>query len=610
MRTPPFASLTLFALAAGLAGGEAQVAQLQAVHRNGQTFLTWQEVQPPVSADSISFPKFKKVQAALGKPAKVVYRIYRSDKPIAALDGLTPIGETGQLSIYATYWNGYGEPKETDIVPRFVIEEGKPALPPGSALYVHNPRSEKVARDCAEGRPVPAVGAKLKGYYAVTVAIDGKENRALSDANRLKAAVEEVEGQGVPVLQRRETPKEFQYVAEPTLEYYMRWEAPPNANRENLPFDVLVAIPKNLKDPAPVGLHLHHWGGNINGGYVWWVNAEKGSLLLASNQDPYDWWTGYHEQWTKVPASREAWGKGVIRPYTQRRLLSLLDWIATKWKTDPSRTSVSGGSMGGSGTPMLAIRHPERFAWALGHVGVHIPEKSPTFASSYAQVYGEKAWGVKFEDGTPVWDYFNDAWYLRQYPERETPFITFSNGKNDVGIGWPQAQEFFRAMQETRRPHIFNWGQGGHRVRAIMPVTLDERINPLDLRIDQSLPAFTRCSLDGNPGNGDPADGDPEGGANLYLAWDTTDVVDTAKSWEMTLKLTDKAPKDTCSVDVTPRRLQQFKVKAGTTVAWTSSSGGKQVQAGKATADKHGLITIEGLTVAKAGCRLQLSLSK
>jgi hypothetical protein len=87
-------------------------------------------------------------------------------------------------------------------------------------------------------------------------------------------------------------------------------------------------------------------------------------------------------------------------------------------------------------------------------------------------------------------------------------------------------------------------------------------------------------------------------------------VVDTPKSWEMTLKLTDKAPKDTCSVDVTPRRLQQFKVKAGTTVAWTSSSGGKQVQSGKATADKHGLITIEGLTVAKAGCRLQLSMSK
>jgi pimeloyl-ACP methyl ester carboxylesterase len=607
MRTPPFASLTLVALAARLAGGEAQVAQLQAVHRNGQTFLTWQEVQPPTTAESVSFPKFKELQAAVGA---VIYRIYRSDKPITSLDGLSPVGETGQLSVWSAHFNGYGDPKDTDLVPRFVIEEGKAPLAAGTGLYVHNPRTPAVAKACAEGKPVPANGAKLKGFYAVTAVVGGVENKTLTEANRLKAAVDEVEGQGVPVLQRRETPKEFNYVEGPTLEYYIRWEAPPHANRENQPFDVLVGIPKGMKEPAPIGLHLHCWGGNINGGYGWWYNAEKGSLFLAANQVPYDWWTGYHEEWRKQPASKEAWGKGVVRPYTQRRVLGLLDWAASKWKTDPARTHVGGNSMGGSGTPMLAIRHPERFAWAVAWVGVHIPEKSPTFANSYAEVYGPKDWGVKFEDGTPVWDYFNDAWYLRQYPERETPFITFSNGKNDGAIGWPQAQEFFRAMQDTKRPHIFNWGQEGHRQRAIMLITLEQRVNPMDLRLDQSLPAFTKCSLDGNPGNGDPADGDAEGGANLYLTWDTTDVVDTPKSWEMTLKLTDKAPKDTCSVDVTPRRLQQFKVKAGTTVAWTSSSGGKQVQSGKATADKHGLITIEGLTVAKAGCRLQLSMSK
>jgi len=40
---------------------------------------------------------------------------------------------------------------------------------------------------------------------------------------------------------------------------------------------------------------LHCWGGSLNGGYGWWYQAEQGHLLLASNQVPYDWWTGYHE---------------------------------------------------------------------------------------------------------------------------------------------------------------------------------------------------------------------------------------------------------------------------------------------------------------------------
>ena len=68
-------------------------------------------------------------------------------------------------------------------------------------------------------------------------------------------------------------------------------------------------------------------------------------------------------------------------------------------------------------------------------------------------------------------------------------------------IGWEQAAEFYRALQETRRPHIFVWGQSGHGQRARLPISLNDRHMPMDLRIDQSLPAFTNCSLDDDPGN-------------------------------------------------------------------------------------------------------------
>jgi S-formylglutathione hydrolase FrmB len=128
-----------------------------------------------------------------------------------------------------------------------------------------------------------------------------------------------------------------------------------------------------------------------------------------------------------------------VRPYSTRRLLSFLDWMATHWDLYATRTHVAGSSMGGSGAPMLAIRYPDRIAWATSWVGVHLPHRSPTFANSYANVYGDPQWQIGFEDGTPVWDYYNDAWYLRQHPRAEIGLICFSNGKNDGGIGWPQA---------------------------------------------------------------------------------------------------------------------------------------------------------------------------
>jgi hypothetical protein len=286
-----------------------------------------------------------------------------------------------------------------------------------------------------------------------------------------------------PVLQDAKEVKEFNYVSGPTLRHYVRWEAPPHANRENQPNDILVAIPKDLARPAPVGLHLHCWGGSPWGGYGWWYNAEKGAILIAANQVPYDWWTGYHELYGKGPRDQKAWSNGVVHPYTQKRVLSLVDWAATQWEVDRSRVFTGGISMGGSGSPMLAIRNPDRIAWAIGWVGIHVPQMSSHFKGSYAQVYGEPEWGVKFEDGTPVWDYFSDVWYLRQHPARETP----------------------------------------------------------------------------------------------------------------------------CTVDLTPRRLQTFKLKAGEALKWTSTSGGKETQSGALTVDPHGLATIEGLKVGKAGNRIRIA---
>jgi hypothetical protein len=298
----------------------------------------------------------------------------------------------------------------------------------------------------------------------------------------------------------------------------------------------------------------------------------------------------------------------VVRAYSQRRMLSFLTWVATKWDVDLNRVFTAGSSMGGSGATKLALRFPSRIAWAVSWVGSYTPRRTPQFIDSFTAVYGHPEWQTPFEDGSPVWDYFDDTWYLRRYPDRETGFITFSNGKNDHAIGWPQAVEFYRALQETRRPHLFIWGQEGHGQRPFMPQAGGERLMPIDIRVDQSLPAFSRCSLDDNPGNGEPGNGTPAGQVNLYLYWETKGIIDEPGRWEMTIGLIDAAPKDVSSVDITPRRLQSLKANPGERLEWTNTSlpSRQVIQSGEAVADQWGLITLQDITVDKDKNRVKL----
>jgi len=575
-----------------------RVKGIRAWHRAGQTFITWTEVgQFADPSDDLTFREWKARRQKLQAETKQVrYRIYRNAEPFSAASFAKAelVDEVSPL----TCWNAdyYGiDPKDDAKVPRYVVEDRQEPVAPGTGIYAHNPKQ------------------RGKAYYAVSATVNGEEDLSTFDAgNASQVAVNEKPGQGEPVLQRLlKGEKEFQYVSSPTLHYFVRWEAPPNCNLPSSPYDYLIAAPPKYHDPVPVGLHLHCWGANLNGGYGWWYNASQGAVLIATNQIPYDWWTGYHEN----RGTWKSWSEGEVRDYTQTRILSFLDWAGTKHKIDRSRIFTAGSSMGGAGSPNFGIRYADRIAWVVSWVGVHDPARSPQFKGSYEEVYGLLDWKIKYQDGrTPAFDYFNDEWYLRRDPAHETPLICFSNGKNDGAIGWPQARDFWRALQDTRRPHVFVWGQAGHGQRAILPGPQPgERELGLDVRLDRTLPAFTRCSLDDNPGNGDPGDGDPKGQSNLYLYWDSDDgaITDEADKWALTLRLNQKAPKSECTVDVTPRRCRQFKPKAGARMRWTNtaSADAREIQSGDVSADQWGLVTISQVRVSTGGNRLTITIA-
>jgi hypothetical protein len=622
------------------------VSNLKVLHRAGQSLLVFTE---PALEPIPPFNTGGEVRAFVKKFGEkhpgVAFRIWRASERITpqSIAAAELVGECG----FFTAWNSGYHQDETDRKPplRYRVVDGGEEVPWGTGIYAHNP-----------ARPGQA-------FYAVTVAVAGEEDFSqLNPGNTTAEPIQETVGLGVPILQWKETPSEWHYrkAAEGghlNRLIYTRWESWPNASRPSVPIDYLVAtatepLPSEgvrepqshaLRiEPAPVGLHLHCWGGSLNGGYGWWHNAHRGTVLIAANQIPYDWWTGYHE----ALGTCKTWGDGHVHPFTMNRLFAFLDWASTQWKDAPdkvrkdwpkldlSRVFAAGTSMGGSGAPMCAVRYGERIAWALGWVGVHMPEFSPQFKSSYQQMYGPRNLAITMPDGqTSPWDYFNDVAYLRQHPAQETGFIIASNGKNDGAIGWPQAAQFARALQDTRRPHMFNWALSGHGTRTLVGANFDQ-----DIRIDQTLPAFTHCSLDDDLGTGtprsneaikadrqrqteevkagkrrevnvDPYDGASQGAYNAWLSWETEDIVDQPAVWEMTVRLSPQAPQDSCTVDLTPRRCQRFKPQPGAEFTWinTSVNEGKVIQSYTVVADQWGLLTLENVAVAKGKNRIRIA---
>lgn len=620
------------------------VSGVQATHRAGQTLLVFRE---PALTPFPSFASGADVRAFAKRLRDehpgVTFRIWRSAQRITpqTIHQARLVGECAWL----TCWNSSYHQDDTDKQPplRYRVRDGGEEVPWGTGLYAHNPDQP--------GR----------AFYAVTVAVAGEENLdQLNAADTTGEPVEETVGPGAPVLQWRETPAEWMYRRAAEGSHlvrliYTRWEAWPHAPAPSKPIDYLVALPVDPPpgkavsephyrawrvEPAPVGLHLHCWGGSLNGGYGWWYNAHRGAVLIASNQVPYDWWTGHHE----ALGGCRTWGDGRVQPFTMTRLFGFLDWAANQWKEAPesvrrdwpqldaTRVFTAGSSMGGSGAPMYAIRFGDRVAWGLGWVGVHIPAESPQFQNSYAAMYGPRDPRIAMPDGTSPWDYFSDVWWLEQHPQQDTGLVIASNGKNDGGIGWPQAVRFARALQETRRPHLFNWGLAGHGTRTLIGQNLD-----LDVRTDQSLPAFTRGSLDDDIGTArrqsaeelaaarrrqeaevragrarevvvDPYDGDPTGAYNAHLRWDTGTIVDTPTCWEVTVVLADTAPRDECRVDLTPRRLQQFRTPAGRPFVYTVTSlpAGRQLARGEAVADRWHLLTLPQIPLVKGPTRVRI----
>ena len=576
------------------------VTGVAASFRNGDTMVTFNEVDSPLTDANSTWGAFTAAFASLDATREVRYRIYRSTTPLAApadLASATLVDEIPPLSCWDYLYFGLTDPGDSTIVPRYPVADLTLAAP-GTGIYVKRFRG----------------AAPQNAYYFVSRMVNGQEDLStLAAGANATAAVAESTGPGMVLERARNTDVSFYYIDHATQHYYVRWEAPPTCTLPSTPFDYLVAEPPATArvSPAPVSLALHCWGGTLNGGYLWWYDAAKGAIHVSTNQLPYDWWTAYNENLGTLKPLAE----GSVQPFTQARVLSFLyDFVDLTFHIDRSKILLHGMSMGGSGASMWGIRSGHIFSGIISMVGVHIPAETPGFVSSFEGVFGSRALKCRYDnsilqrfgyplvsaaDNVSVWDYWDNDLWLRTHPSTETPWITYANGQNDDAIGWPQAWDMTRALIDTRRGFTFVWGQSGHGQRPAELGGFAGGNSTLQFRSDQFVPAATNCSLDGDLGT-TPAASALSGEINQYLTWDTATVAETSTSLSFRLALSSSAPAATATADITPHRLQVFHPAAGATCTWQAlSATGLPLGSGSVTVGSDGLLTLPSVTIPR-----------
>ena len=343
----------------------------------------------------------------------------------------------------------------------------------------------------------------------------------------------------------------------------------------------------------PLMLNLGTYGGSATeaAGPGWHAARRhvRGALGLAVTEGGL--WQGFHE----CIGILRGYDDGVVRNYPQRRVLAATAWALAQpaLSLDPERVSL-WGQMGG-----WALRHGNVYAAVMseGHCNFAIGK----IPQQHGWQWGPYPKGSKNWLGVDQWEYMNLPKWIRENPSVELPYWLCwpaygaypAHTVGDFGfMPWP---EMLHAMVSTKRAFAANWSTNGPGpigpLRDLVP----------RIRLHQSLPAFTRCSLDHSPGEGDHADAEKGGGINLYQLWAPETIVDEPARWEVTLWLRDDCPFPECTTDVTPRRCQQFKAPPGEQFRWTNTSlaDGKLIQSATAAADAWGLVTVLGAVVTE-----------
>jgi hypothetical protein len=419
-------------------------------------------------------------------------------------------------------------------------------------------------------------------------------------------------------------------------------------------FDAVVIAPTagSAQNKLPVRVGLHGFAGTPS------TDGWSGEYRIYP-ADPNDtYWWGYADSLPSAGAPTA----GHVPEYTARRVLHLLAWLLSTYPgADPERVYLDGISMGGAGAMTMGLLHARHFCHARASFGQAIPRNHrPSRVTQLTPLWGAPASNLDDGYGMAAWDRMDLTRALNDVPEGRDQFLTLKHSKDDVTIHFGAVvmpspltkQTFYGALQATHVGHHAVWDEGGHVIND--PVLGDQwwtaGWDPVFdatalLRLHRAFPAFSAASVDRNPGTGKGNgkvpwnaesgyagnvsvagdtgwDGDIAGGINRFLRWDGTLVEDTLDAFKIPLRALDgtggappRAGYPTTGdkldgtapvmVDVTPRRVQSFRLRPGEHVAWSFGAA-----SGIANADSTGAVTIPRLAVTTTWTTLSLSRAK
>jgi hypothetical protein len=566
------------------------VSAIQALHHDGQTFLTW--TAPP------------------GEGWK--FWVYRSATPIessldlgsAALLGKAPDSSWCDRRLSSLAGSVYG----------YVVDSAATPLDASQGLFVWTPDA---AATC---------------WYAVTCQApgQGEDTDITPGANALALAVTETPAPPRPVYQRTLV----NALATPA-DVYTLW-----AGTLDTPYArAMCNVPSEAWDSS-----IHH--GANGGGLMFHAHVRGGSFYLAEvgSGQPGEWQITM-DDYIRSPEANTFWfgflegydiessgphpppESGTVHDYTSRRVQYTLEWARRNFPVDTARVYVMGNSMGAIAGVFLAMWRPDLIAATMVDVPLFdfsfTDDLNPhcAFRTGGGQrvtcdrLWGEVPTGLLMEDGTPVYQRLNAGAMARALEAAWVPPIVAFSGRNDTLLGWSEKIPFYQAMRESRAGGTFFWDTRTHSNGATAGAwsPMEDYRYLYRFRTDLSFPALSNCSADFDPGDGNQAVGDSIGTINGFVEWDP-EIVDQPDEWQVRLELRDLtslwgvvAAPESVTVDVTPRRLQRFD-PAAATYAWhvMRNRDGAIVQSGVAGRDERGVLTVHGVKVFRTGVVLAL----
>jgi hypothetical protein len=599
---------------------------LKAEHRDGQTFLTWREPYDVVGKDEPTFEEFERAVLDARAKRRIFYRIYRHEQPITT----TNLGQAdliSEVSETLSCWNllaiANTEHPQKDVTKRSPLRGGNLRL--AHIMTRYKLSDDKQALPRATGLAVLTARQFGKHYYAVTVSVDGREAvDKLTSSQSLTAVIEEKPAKFPAIIYQRTRKSQRDQNISPAVDVYVCWLEPPLVHALR-PVEIYMVRWPDLPTASvgrrlPLYVNLGTYGCSAtemsNPGWHAARRHVRGAATIGLAEEG-KLWAGDHE----CLGTLRGLDAGVVWNHEQRRVLAATAWAMEKPTlfVDPERIYV-WGQFGG-----WALRHGKLFAAVLsnGHNNIKTSREGRKHYWRWGQPdHGENWLGINHLD------YLDLADWVRDNPTVELPYWVCwpaygAFPDHSLGdFGFKPWQEFIGAMKETRRAFAAVWMSNGPGLARGVCSDMVPKI-----KLHQSLPAFSNCSLDTSPQTDRPRGSyrpgrydedfqkyaDKEGGINLYQRWDPNNIVDEPKTWAVTIWLVSPnkrgefgSPTDSATMDVTARRCQKFKAEPGEQFFWTNTSlrDARIIASGEVKADRWGLVTVDHIVVNKRGNRI------